>query len=72
MNRKIPFCVGVLVLASLATVGVTPSEAAVVARAKTTTKAAKAAAAKRATFPREAAKVFRDLYPLVRFTSLED
>ena len=26
--------------------------------------------AMRATFPREAAKVFRDLYPLVRFTSL--
>src|SRR6266404_1974489 len=30
------------------------------------------AAATRVTFPREAAKVFRDLYPLVRFTSLED
>jgi hypothetical protein len=28
------------------------------------------AAATRATFPRETAKVFRDLYPLVRFTSL--
>jgi len=26
----------------------------------------------RATFPREAAKVFRDLYPLVRFTSLPE
>jgi len=26
----------------------------------------------RASFPREAAKVFRDLYPLVRFTSLPD
>jgi D-alanyl-D-alanine endopeptidase (penicillin-binding protein 7) len=42
--------VGVLVLASLATVGVTPSEAAAATRAKTTktTKAAKAGAAKRA------------------------
>jgi uncharacterized protein (TIGR02453 family) len=29
-------------------------------------------AATRASFPREAAKVFRDLYPLVRFTSLPD
>ena len=29
-------------------------------------------AATRATFPREAAKVFRDLYPLVRFTSLPE
>ena len=29
-------------------------------------------AAMRASFPREAAKVFRDLYPLVRFTSLPD
>ena len=28
--------------------------------------------AMRATFPREAAKVFRDLYPLVRFTSLPE
>ena len=28
--------------------------------------------ATRASFPREAAKVFRDLYPLVRFTSLPD
>jgi uncharacterized protein (TIGR02453 family) len=30
------------------------------------------AAATRASFPREAAKVFRDLYPLLRFTSLPD
>jgi uncharacterized protein (TIGR02453 family) len=30
------------------------------------------AAATRASFPREAANVFRDLYPLVRFTSLEN
>jgi len=29
-------------------------------------------AAMRASFPREAAKVFRDLYPLVRFTSLPE
>jgi len=29
-------------------------------------------AATRASFPREAAKVFRDLYPLVRFTSLPE
>jgi len=29
-------------------------------------------AATRASFPREAAKVFRDLYPLLRFTSLLD
>ena len=29
-------------------------------------------AATRASFPREATKVFRDLYPLVRFTSLPD
>jgi len=29
-------------------------------------------AAKRASFPREAAKIFRDLYPLLRFTSLPD
>src|SRR5260221_8394031 len=48
VNRKIPFCVGVLVLVGLVTVGTTPSEAAVAARAKTT-KSAKAAAAKRAT-----------------------
>ena len=30
------------------------------------------AAATRASFPREASKVFRDLYPLLRFTSLPD
>ena len=30
------------------------------------------AAASRASFPREAAKVFRDLYPLLRFTSLPE
>jgi len=30
------------------------------------------AAATRASFPREAAKVFRDLYPLLRFTSLSE
>jgi uncharacterized protein (TIGR02453 family) len=30
------------------------------------------AAATRASFPREAAKVFRDLYPLLRFTSLPE
>jgi uncharacterized protein (TIGR02453 family) len=30
------------------------------------------AAATRASFPREAAKVFRELYPLLRFTSLPD
>ena len=30
------------------------------------------AAATRASFPRQAARVFRELYPLVRFTSLED
>lgn len=29
-------------------------------------------AAMRATFPREAAKIFKDLYPLLRFTSLQD
>src|SRR2546429_319814 len=29
-------------------------------------------AATRASFPREAAKIFRDLYPLLRFTSLPD
>jgi len=28
--------------------------------------------ATRASFPREAAKVFRDLYPLLRFTSLPE
>jgi uncharacterized protein (TIGR02453 family) len=32
----------------------------------------KSADATRATFPREIAKVFRDLYPLLRFTSLGD
>ncbi len=32
----------------------------------------KAADATRATFPREIAKTFRDLYPLLRFTSLQD
>jgi hypothetical protein len=30
------------------------------------------AAATRASFPREAIKVFRDLYPLLSFTSLPD
>lgn len=32
----------------------------------------KTAAATRATFPREVAKIFRDLYPLLKFTSLDD
>jgi uncharacterized protein (TIGR02453 family) len=32
----------------------------------------KSAEATRATFPREIAKVFRDLFPLLRFTSLDD
>jgi len=32
----------------------------------------KAADASRSTFPREILKIFRDLYPLLRFTSLED
>jgi uncharacterized protein (TIGR02453 family) len=32
----------------------------------------KSADATRATFPREIAKIFRDLYPLLRFTSLQD
>jgi uncharacterized protein (TIGR02453 family) len=32
----------------------------------------KTADASRATFPREILKIFRDLYPLLRFTSLED
>ena len=32
----------------------------------------KTADATRATFPREIAKIFRDLYPLLRFTSLQD
>ncbi|MFI5093728.1 MAG: DUF2461 family protein [Candidatus Acidiferrum sp.] len=32
----------------------------------------KPAAATRASFPRDLAKIFRDLYPLVRFTSLDD
>ncbi|MGC1620635.1 MAG: DUF2461 family protein [Candidatus Acidiferrum sp.] len=32
----------------------------------------KTAAATRATFPRDVAKIFRDLYPLLRFTSLDD
>ena len=32
----------------------------------------KAADARRAAFPREILKIFRDLYPLLRFTSLED
>jgi len=32
----------------------------------------KPAAATRAAFPREVARIFRDLYPLLRFTSLDD
>jgi uncharacterized protein (TIGR02453 family) len=32
----------------------------------------KPASATRATFPRDIAKIFRDLYPLLRFTSLDD
>lgn len=32
----------------------------------------KTAAATRATFPRDVAKIFRDLYPLLKFTSLDD
>jgi hypothetical protein len=32
----------------------------------------KTAEASRSTFPREILKIFRDLYPLLRFTSLED